>query len=70
MSIGVEMQMNGVPPRGTCSLLEWEPSHGIARGNLQLPCLPRRSNTWPLLVNAPSIGNNLKTSKKCNTQGS
>jgi len=52
MPIGVEMQMSDVPPQGTCSLLELEPSHGIARGNLQLPYLPRRLNTWPL-VNAP-----------------
>jgi hypothetical protein len=52
MLIGVEMQMSDVPPRGTCSLLELEQSHEIARGNLQLPCLPRRPNTWPL-VNAP-----------------
>ncbi len=52
MRIGVEMPMSDVPPRGTCSLLELEPSHGIARGNLQLPCLPQRPNTWPL-VNAP-----------------
>ncbi len=52
MPIRVEMQMNDVPPWGTCSLLELEPSHGIARGNLQLPCLPWRPNTWPL-VNTP-----------------
>jgi len=52
MPIGVEMQMNSVPPRVTCSLLEWESCHGIARGNLQLPCLPWRPNAWPL-VNAP-----------------
>jgi hypothetical protein len=43
MPIGVEMQMSGVPPHGTCSLLEWKLFHGIARGNLQLPCLPRRA---------------------------
>ncbi len=52
MPIGVEMQMSGIPPWGTCSLLEWEPSHGIARGNLQLPCLPWRPNTWPLVKEA------------------
>jgi hypothetical protein len=40
MLIGVEMQMNDVPPWGTCFLLELERSHGIARSNLQLPCLP------------------------------
>ncbi len=39
MQIGVEMQMRDVPPQGMCSLLEFKPSHGIARGNLQLPCL-------------------------------
>jgi hypothetical protein len=49
MLIRVEMQMSDVRPRGTCSLLELEPSHGIARSNLQLLCLPRRPNTWPLV---------------------
>ncbi len=52
MPIRVKMQMSDVPSRGMCFLLEWELSHGIARGNLQLPCLSQRPNTWPL-VNAP-----------------
>ncbi len=42
MEIEVEMQMSATPPRDMYSLLELEQSHGIVRGNQQLPYLPRR----------------------------